>query len=149
MAFKLLTPGGRGGRMNHVWNISKHVGSDTSCPNLPTDVELVNYLLDFHERLGSCPAAAARITNSGITVNATFDVATGFWIYYLQSRGKSPGCKTDGIVSPARGADPLWLIGYLNIIVFQNNPTLFQNLDREPALSPQLRAELSQGRRAP
>ena len=148
MAFKLLTPGGRGGKMPFVWNVSKHVGCDPSCPNLPTDVELVNFLLHFHEKIGSAPAAAAKMAQSGVTINGTFDVATGFWIYYLQSRGKAPGCKTDGIISPARGADELWLISYLNGEVMKNNPALYQNLDKHHGLSPQLRAELSQAKRA-
>lgn len=148
MAFKLLTPGGRGGRMPFIWNVSSKVGSDPACVNLPTDVELVNFFLDFHEKVGSVPAAAAKMPSSGVTVNGAFDVATGFWIYYLQSRGKAPGCKTDGVVSPARGADELWLISYLNGEVLKKDPTLYQNLDKHHALSPQLRAELSKARRA-
>jgi hypothetical protein len=31
--------------MNFIWNVSQHVGDTISCPNQPTDVDLVKILI--------------------------------------------------------------------------------------------------------
>lgn len=129
-----------------LWNISAHVGCSASCPNKPTDVELVQFFLSEligAGVIGTQANAATRLPK--IAVNGKYDAITGFWLFYSETGGSSTAV-VDGIASPAKGVvygTGAWAIAKMNHAYKQMFPTLWENLKNDVRLSAALRMELA------
>ncbi|MBL8348553.1 MAG: hypothetical protein JNN03_24210 [Rubrivivax sp.] len=144
MAHRLMLPGKPEG-LPFIWNIDAHVGHLASCPNRPTDVELIKYMSIMLESL-SRPGHPrhASVANVRLELNGQFDVVLAYKILSSQSGMQYPGKVVDGVISPIRGHGPpwIWALGQWNYHLHRNQPLVFQNLPDAPGLSPALRAEL-------
>jgi hypothetical protein len=144
MAFRLDGDTGIPG-MDHIWNVSQQVGGLTTCPNLPTDVELVKVLLKQTFRHPDVVARSSKVFKPPLVVNGEFDAIVGYWIFRFQTHTGHP--IIDGIVSPAHGfaytqGSP-WVIARINHFAFLVDNDFWENLDQNFSISPQLRDELT------
>lgn len=125
--------------MTFIYNVSQRVGFKQ--PNLPDDVQLVQFLL--RASMKSRPDLA----QLGIpALSGNFDAVTGFYLYLWQDKAKRP--IVDGIVSPAHGvhyagASAVWLIVDLNNVFRSNDSPGFEKLHENPELRPSLRAAIA------
>jgi hypothetical protein len=131
--------------MTHIWNVSQQVGGRHSCPNLPTDVELVKVLIKQALSHPRVVPLAAKASNPPLDVNGRFDAVVGYWIYRWQDHTGHP--IIDGIVSPAHGVNYTpgtpWVIAHINRFAFDADKDFWANLPQNPSISPQLRTELT------
>ena len=142
MACKMTNTGNA--QMPFLWNVSQRVGGDPSCVNLPTDVELVKFLMNLAVR------SWTPYGNVGpkITLNSTFDAVVGYWIFRHQLSTKNNPHTIDGIVSPARnglyyGPNAAWVIATLNVFAMREDKATWAGLPNNPQISASLRRELS------
>ncbi len=131
--------------MNFIWNVSQHVGDNTSCANRPTDVDLVKILI------GECIRARPinwvnHTLRTPLLVNGEMDMTLAYWIRALSANENSPLTAIEsGIISPARGAGygrNYWTIFKLNYVLHQNAPNVWQNIPNHRNTKPALRNEL-------
>jgi hypothetical protein len=144
MAHRLLLPSRPGG-MPFMWNVSAHVGELASCPNRPTDVELVKQLLAMLRTFVTAKVPRAPgVAHAPMAINGQFDITLAYWIYSTQAHG-GQGTVVDGIVSPAKAfGDPgTWLLCRWNQALFQANRMAWEALPQQPQLSAALRGELA------
>lgn len=132
--------------MAYIWNISEHVGDNASCPNRPTDVNLVKILIVEAIRARQ-PAWLHPSLRNGIRVNGEMDETTAYWIRYFNSDHRPRLSQSEeGIISPARGAffssNDAWTIVKLNYMVKQTPRPTWANLPHYPQALPALAAEL-------
>jgi hypothetical protein len=143
MAYKLVLPGSPDG-LPFIWNISQHVGC-YQCPNLPTDVELVQFMLKGLVDAGQLGhEGVTGLRTPPLATGGSFNAVLGFWIFYLQTGGKS-SATVDGIMSPAKGTSyggGVWAITKLNHVYKECFPAQWANLSADVRLSPPLRAQL-------
>lgn len=131
--------------MNFIWNVSQHVGDNISCPNQPTDVDLVKILIgeSIRVRQISWVNQALRIP---FQINGQMDMTIAYFIRAVNADERSPlSLKESGIISPARGASyggNYWAIFKLNYVLKQNAPNVWQNLPSHQNVSSALRREL-------
>jgi hypothetical protein len=130
-----------------IWNVSTWVGDNLTCPNRPTDVELVKYL--FMARLGANDEVWVRIhpaLHIPLAVNGQFDIVLAYYIYRYEAahNNDTPDPKIDGWISPAKATGPImqWAIFRLNKKLAHSNRLLWENLPDAPGISPMLRQEL-------
>lgn len=127
-----------------IWNLSGHVGPGSENANMGTDVELLKVLLAIAHEHPSLRRFGINGDNPMPSRTPTFDPVLGFWIFRLQQLGRHTG---DGIASPARGVffapDTPWVIVSFNRFARETDPELWAQLNRNNAISPALRAELS------
>jgi|SRR5579863_1404250 hypothetical protein len=130
--------------MGFIWNVSAHVGCKASCPNRPTDVELVKFLFREYLKRQTFQRLKPTCSSPPITLNGSFDAILGFWIYSTEDW---PGATSDGVISPARGMTygpgGLWVISLLNGNLFKAAPDFWAGIGQNSELSPALRAELA------
>lgn len=142
MACKLkINPPNQG--MSFLYNVTTHVGDARTCPNLPDDVQLVQFLI--RELVPKFDATGGRKIQELPRLTGQFDALTGFWIYNMQSSNEDI-VTVDGIVSPAKGmmyGGKAWLIAGLNFKYKQFFPERFDKLHLHAELSPSLRASLA------
>lgn len=146
MAYKLIFPTPIDG-LPFIWNISAHVGCKSTNPNYSTDVELIQFFLREQLKsgaLGSKANTGSRLPD--LPVDGKFTSVTGFWIFYTQLGGLD-SATVDGVVSPARGGTSYgggaFAIAKMNFNFKKAFPDAWQNLDKDPRLSPALRAQLT------
>ena len=142
MAFKMTNTGFP--KFPLVWNVSKRVGGHDYCENLPTDVELVKYLI----RLGARSWSAYAQIGPRMTVNGSFDAILGYWIFRTQVASRHQMQVIDGIVSPARkglmyAPKSPWVIVQINVFAMMEDEAGWRDLANNPLLSANLRRELS------
>jgi hypothetical protein len=131
--------------MNFIWNVSQHVGDNVSCPNQPTDVNLVKILIAETIRPNP-PSWINRSIRIPFTVNGQMDIALAYWIRaFNDQQGSALSPRQAGIISPARGASygrGYWTIVILNSLLKQVAPSVWQDIPNHRSASPQLRSEL-------
>lgn len=129
----------------HIWNVSQRVGGRDSCPNLPTDVELVKVLIKKALESPVILPAARRVPAPPLTVNSQFDAVVGYWIFRFQDHDGHP--IIDGVASPARSLTyapgVAWVIAFINFHAFKADKDFWNNLPQNKTLSQTLRSELS------
>jgi hypothetical protein len=132
--------------MSFIWNVSEHVGDNTSCPNRTTDVDLVKILLGETIR-GRPPGWLHGACRSPLVVNGLMDAYTAYWIRIFNGgHDKSAAIADAGIISPARGASlspsDSWTIVKLNWAFKQANARGWAELPNHPQVKATLKAEL-------
>jgi hypothetical protein len=133
--------------MQFIWNVSEHVGDTTSCPNRPTDVNLVKILI--HATLSwRRPPWINSALRMGFRTDGRMDPITAYWIRFFNAdHSRRLHQKRDGIISPARGAhfapNDTWTIVKLNWASKQANATRWANLPSDPSCTAPLRNELT------
>jgi urea transporter len=131
--------------MNWIWNVSQNVGDDISCPNQPTDVELVKILIAETMRPGP-PQWVHPSLRVPFVLNGQMDITLAYWIrVFTHSQRSLRSTAPAGIISPARGASS----GSYNDTIFKLNglligvaPGVWANISSRLSASPQLRSEL-------
>lgn len=129
--------------MSFIYNVSSHVGDSRTCPNLPDDVQLIQFLI--RELIPKLDASGGRKIRELPRLTGQFDALTGFWIYNIQSSNEDV-VKVDGVISPAKGVTygaKAWTIAGLNYKYKQFYPDKYDKLHLHPELSPTLRASLA------
>ena len=125
MAHKMLL---RGSKLPYIWNVSQRVGYTRDSVNQKTDVELVNFFLDFTRNIVSA-GNLSKVIRDALNNRSEFDGNSGFWVFYVQKarqKNVSPSCAIDGKTSPATRYDPItFTIAYLNEVLFDYNRSLF------------------------
>ena len=127
--------------LSFFYNVTSHVGPLQSNPNLPDDVELVQFFI-----MKIMPKLVPASNKLGLPrLTRSFDAVTGFWIYRTQ---EGTGSQTiDGIVSPAKSdtlyaPNSAWTIVRFNSHFQTQFPSEFANLPDNPLLSASLRASI-------
>ena len=145
MAYKLmLNPQYHG--MSFIWNVSEAVGDNATCPNRPSDVDLVKILIG--ETIRARPPAWVNASlRTPLVVNGQMDATTAYWIRVFNAdHNPRLSQSLDGIVSHARGPSlsprDTWAIVKLNWSAKQGAPTVWNDLPNHPQAKPALRAEL-------
>jgi hypothetical protein len=131
--------------MSFIWNVSQHVGDNISCPNQPTDVDLVKILIGETIR-ANAPSWINRSLRIPFVVNGQMDIALAYWIRaFNDQQGSALASRQAGIISPARGASygrDYWTIFKLNSLLKRVAPGVWQDIPNHRSASPQLRREL-------
>jgi hypothetical protein len=147
MAYKLMLPGTPDG-MPFLWNVSQHVGRLKKHPNLPTDVELVQFLIVENVNRGLLGFNGTSGSKAPpLSVDGRFSAILGFWIFYCEcSASPTSPQQVDGVVSPAHGtsyrAGAQWAIARLNKWLRDADYGFWSSLDGDSRLSAGLRFEL-------
>ncbi len=126
--------------MSYIWNVSAHVGDNNSCANQADDVKLVKCLLADTIRVCRGGRAFNWIRSScqvAIDTNTPWDPVSAYYlrIFSQSLRNNHLDLHQSGIVSPAtasasygsHGHQVGYLIALLNLQVFLNERTLFDN----------------------
>ena len=131
--------------MTFIWNVSEHVGDNVSCPNQPTDVDLVKILLGETIRAGA-PSWVNRSLRVAFQVNGQMDVSLAYWIRaFNDQQGSALSARQAGIISPARGASyggDYWTIFKLNVLLKRTAPNVWQDIPNHRSSNAALRSEL-------
>jgi hypothetical protein len=143
MASKLQL--GPGSPIPFIWNVSCHVGDSVSCPNQPTDVDLVKLLIVETIRGNSLSwvNSALRVP---FQIDGRMDITLAYWIRALNDEmGARLSPRQSGILSPAQGLGygaGLWTIVKLNGLCREVAPGVWQDLPNHRSATAQLRREL-------
>lgn len=145
MAYKMILNTQYHG-MSFIWNVSEAVGDNASCPNRPTDVDLVKILIG--ETIRARPPTWINASlRTPLLVNGQMDAITAYWIRVFNADHNPRLSQSQaGIVSQARGASfsprDTWVIVKLNWSAKQGAATAWNDLPNHPQAKPALRAEL-------